>query len=61
MDIVIEVDSSVDFSAVGMDIDPVALMRASPAGTRSQVVTSAWGRGGVDFAKRVFAYGSEGP
>lgn len=60
-DIVIEVDAALDFSAKNMEIDPVKLLNASPEGTRSQVITSAWSKDcGVDFAKRVFAYGSEG-
>jgi PhzF family phenazine biosynthesis protein len=61
-DIVIELHSSVDFSAAMMEIDPKGLLDASPEGTRSQVITSR-GRGGkegVDFLKRVFAYGGEG-
>ncbi|KAK5019876.1 hypothetical protein LTR16_000168 [Cryomyces antarcticus] len=59
MDIVIELNPRIDFSAANMAIDPVKLLKASPARTRSQVVTGAWGRGTFDFAKRVFAYGSE--
>lgn len=60
MDVVIELDPGVDFSAAGMDLDAVELMHASPAGTRSQVITSRGDRHGVDFLERVFAYGSEG-
>jgi len=61
MDMVVEVESSVDFSADGggCNIDAVELMNISPAGTRSQVVTSS-GKSGVDFLKRVWAYGGEG-
>lgn len=60
-DIILEVDPEIDFSAAKMRIDPVALLGASPAGTRSQVITSSWDLDAdVDFAKRVFAYGSEG-
>ncbi|TKA65128.1 hypothetical protein B0A49_08186 [Cryomyces minteri] len=59
MDVVLELDPRVDFSATNMEIDPVKLLKASPARIRSQVVTGAWGRGTFDFAKRVFAYGSE--
>lgn len=59
-DLVIELDDSVDFSASRMTIDGVALMEASPPGTRSQVLTGDGSRYGVDFVKRVFAYGSEG-
>lgn len=61
MDIIIELDPDVDFSAQTMNIDPIALLHASPPGTRSQVVTSSWSfNPKIDFAKRVFAYGSEG-
>ncbi|EXJ58606.1 hypothetical protein A1O7_06033 [Cladophialophora yegresii CBS 114405] len=60
MDLVIELGADVDFSAGNMEIDAVALMEASPPGTRSQIITSAGARYGVDFVKRVFAYGSEG-
>ncbi|PVH71058.1 Diaminopimelate epimerase-like protein [Cadophora sp. DSE1049] len=60
MDIVLELNSEVDFSAENMAIDAVALLKASPPGTRSQVITSSWAfDDDVDFAKRVFAYGSE--
>ncbi|KAH7410540.1 hypothetical protein BKA64DRAFT_357247 [Cadophora sp. MPI-SDFR-AT-0126] len=60
MDIVLELNPEVDFSAATMIIDPVALLKASPPGTRSQVITSSWALDkDVDFAKRVFAYGSE--
>lgn len=60
-DVNIELDPSVDFSAKNMFIDAVALLDASPPGTRSQVITSAWSLDPeVDFAKRVFAYGLEG-
>ncbi|KAH7346151.1 hypothetical protein BKA65DRAFT_272289 [Rhexocercosporidium sp. MPI-PUGE-AT-0058] len=60
MDIVLELDPNVNFSAERMDIDPVALLKASPPGTRSQVITSSWNFDeDVDFAKRVFAYGLE--
>ena len=60
-DIILEVDPEIDFSAAKMRIDPVALLGASPTGTRSQVITSSWKLDeDVDFAKRVFAYGSEG-
>ncbi|ETI22429.1 hypothetical protein G647_06504 [Cladophialophora carrionii CBS 160.54] len=59
MDLVIELSADVDFSAARMEIDAVALMEASPPGTRSQIITSAGARYGVDFVKRVFAYGSE--
>lgn len=59
-DLVIEVDSAVDFSADAKKIDAVALMKSSPPGTRSQIITSEGKREGVDFLKRVFAYGSEG-
>lgn len=58
-DVVVEVHPDVDFSEAYMDIDPIALLSASPAGTRSQVITSRGGKEGVDFLKRVFAYGSE--
>lgn len=60
MDLVVEVDCTVDFSAGRMNVDAVALMRSSPPGTRSQIITSEGRREGVDFLKRVFAYGSEG-
>ena len=61
MDIIIEVDPDIDFSAQKMEIDPMALLHASPPGTRSQVITSSWNLDqSVDFSKRVFAYGSEG-
>lgn len=60
MDVFIEVASYVDYSAAAMGIDPVKLLEASSEGTRSQVVTSRSGEEGVDFTKRVFAYGSEG-
>lgn len=61
MDVILELDPDLDFSALNMRINPVALLNASPPGTRSQVVTSAWSLDpSVDFAKRVFAYGSEG-
>ncbi|KIW31927.1 uncharacterized protein PV07_03514 [Cladophialophora immunda] len=60
MDLVIEVSEDVDFSAESMAVDAVGLMNASPPGTRSQIITSKGGRYGVDFAKRVFAYGGEG-
>lgn len=61
LDIIIELDPSIDFSAGAMYIDPVALLIASPSGTRSQVITSSWSADDDgDFAKRVFAYGSEG-
>lgn len=60
MDLVIELGCDVDFSAAGMNIDAVALKEACPSGTRSQVLTSRGDRYGVDFVKRVFAYGSEG-
>ena len=60
MDLVIEVSDEVDMSAANMHIDAVDLMNASPAGTRSQIITSRGDACGVDFAKRVFAYGSEG-
>lgn len=60
MDLVIELDSEVDFSAANMPIDAVELMKLSPSGTRSQIITSRGDRYGVDFVKRVFAYGSEG-
>jgi len=60
MDLVIEVDHAVDFSAKTKRIDAVALMKSSPPGTRSQIITSEGRREGVDFLKRVFAYGSEG-
>jgi PhzF family phenazine biosynthesis protein len=61
MDIVLELDPDLDFSASKMHIDPVALLNVSPPGTRSQVITSSWSLDpSVDFAKRVFAYGSEG-
>ncbi|KAI5480286.1 hypothetical protein MNV49_001245 [Pseudohyphozyma bogoriensis] len=60
MDVNIELDPSVDFSAASMKVDAVALMDASPEGTRSQVISSTWAKNGdYDFAKRVFAYGSE--
>ncbi|KIV89086.1 hypothetical protein PV10_08692 [Exophiala mesophila] len=58
-DLVIELEDSVDFSATRMTIDAVALMEAFPPGTRSQVLTGNGSRYGVDFVKRVFAYGSE--
>ena len=61
MDVVLELNPEIDFSAEAMAIDAVALLRASPPGTRSQVITSSWAFDkDVDFAKRVFAYGSEG-
>jgi predicted PhzF superfamily epimerase YddE/YHI9 len=60
MDLVVEVDCAVDFSAARMKVDAVALMKSSPPGTRSQIITSEGRREGVDFVKRVFAYGSEG-
>ncbi len=60
MDLVIELSCDVNFSAAGMKIDAVALMEACPLGTRSQILTSGGERYGVDFVKRVFAYGSEG-
>ena len=61
MDIIVEVDPSLDFSYETMKIDPLALLKATPEGTRSQVITSSWSKNvGVDFAKRVFAYGVEG-
>jgi hypothetical protein len=61
MDIIIELDPDVDFSAQTMNIDPIALLHASPPGTRNQVITSSWAlNSSYDFAKRVFAYGSEG-
>ena len=60
LDLFIEMDPSVDFSASGMTIDPVALMDVSPPRTRSQIITSKGDNYGVDFVKRVFAYGSEG-
>lgn len=57
-DIIIEVDPELDFSATKMNIDPEALLKASPIGTRSHVITSSWNVDeNVDFAKRVFAYG----
>ncbi|KAJ9607764.1 hypothetical protein H2200_007842 [Cladophialophora chaetospira] len=59
MDLAIELSHEVDFSAGSMQIDAVALMNASPPGTRSQIITSRGDRYGVDFVKRVFAYGSE--
>lgn len=60
-DVNIELDPSVDYSAKAFTIDAMALMKASPPGTRSQVVTSAvLGDSERDFAKRVFAYGGEG-
>ncbi|KEF56469.1 uncharacterized protein A1O9_08050 [Exophiala aquamarina CBS 119918] len=59
MDLVVEVDSTVDFSADTIKIDAGALMKGSPPGTRSQIITSQGRRDGVDFLKRVFAYGSE--
>ena len=60
MDLVIELAGDVDFSAESMEIDAVALMDASPSGSRSQIITSRGDRYGIDFVKRVFAYGSEG-
>ncbi|KIW95166.1 uncharacterized protein Z519_03750 [Cladophialophora bantiana CBS 173.52] len=60
MDLVIEMSEEVDFSAESMTVDAVGLMNASPSETRSQIITSRGGRYGVDFAKRVFAYGGEG-
>lgn len=60
-DLIVEISPQVDFSAERMAIDPVALLKASPPSTRSQVITSSWGLDeDVDFAKRVFTYGSEG-
>ena len=59
-DIVIELDPEVDFSADQMAIDAMALMKACPPGTRSQIITGRGNKEGVDFLKRVFAYGSEG-
>ncbi|EXJ68288.1 uncharacterized protein A1O5_08903 [Cladophialophora psammophila CBS 110553] len=59
MDLVIEMSEDVDFSAESMTVDAVGLMNASPSETRSQIITSKGGRYGVDFAKRVFAYGGE--
>lgn len=60
MDLVIELDQDVDYSATGMKVDAVTLMKVSPTGTRSQILTSRGDHHGVDFVKRVFAYGSEG-
>ncbi|KAF2104896.1 Diaminopimelate epimerase-like protein [Rhizodiscina lignyota] len=59
-DIIVELPPHRDFSARAMAIDPKAMLKASPPGTRSQVITSA-GRGtrGADFFKRVFAFGGE--
>jgi len=59
LDLVVELDPSVDFSAGNMNIDAVGLMNACPSGTRSQIITSRGDSYGVDFLKRVFAYGSE--
>lgn len=59
-DWVIELDASTDISSDTMFIDPVALLEASPQPTRSQIVTTTSSKPGVDFAKRVFAYGGEG-
>ncbi|KAG9239522.1 hypothetical protein BJ875DRAFT_538740 [Amylocarpus encephaloides] len=59
-DIILELAPSLDFSANALDIDPAALLEASPMGTRSQVLTSSWELDpSFDFAKRVFAYGVE--
>ena len=58
-DLVVELEDSVDFSATRMNVEGVALMEASPPGTRSQVLTGNGSRYGVDFVKRVFAYGHE--
>ncbi|ORY60393.1 hypothetical protein BCR35DRAFT_335015 [Leucosporidium creatinivorum] len=63
-DVIIELRADVDFSAEGMEVDAKKLVEASPEGTRSQVLTSrcvgwAGNSGEFDFAKRVFAYGSE--
>lgn len=59
-DVVIELDSSIDISADKMAIDAVALEAGSPQYVRSQVITTKSSEEGVDFYKRVFAYGSEG-
>lgn len=62
MDVVIEVHPGVDITATGLkEVDPVKMMKASPPGTRSQVVTCrAPIDSEFDFLKRVFMYGSEG-
>jgi predicted PhzF superfamily epimerase YddE/YHI9 len=65
-DVIIELREDLDFSAEGLEVDAPKLVEASPEGTRSQVLTSrcvGWGGnlgGEFSFAKRVFAYGSEG-
>lgn len=63
MDVVIEVHPGVDITATGLkEVDPVKMMKASPPGTRSQVVTCrAPIDSEFDFLKRVFMYGSEDP
>lgn len=59
-DWVIELDPSLDISSMNMYIDPCTLLEASPKGTGSQIITTRSRTPGVDFYKRVFAYGSEG-
>ena len=60
-DVVVEVREGVDFSAGEMQIDALELERACPVGTRSLILTGRGkGTDGVDFEKRVFAYGCEG-
>lgn len=62
-DIVIEVDTNVDFSAesqVGVRIDTIGLWKASPPNTRAQIITSRGQSFGVDYVKRVFWEGVEG-
>ncbi|KAJ9632220.1 hypothetical protein H2203_000623 [Taxawa tesnikishii (nom. ined.)] len=57
--IVIELDPAVDSSDAGMNVDLRALLKASPPGARSQILTRLRKRPDADFVKRVFAYGLE--